>query len=65
MYADDLAAMEFVDEDRVLLTLGNRFSRGQFQTYAGTVLLVINPQSDSPVYDSAVSRIWKSLIVHC
>lgn len=55
MYPDDLADLDAIDEDRVLLTLGNRYSRGQFQTYAGTVLLIINPQLDSPVYDKAVS----------
>lgn len=57
MYPDDLASLDVIDEDRVLVTLGNRYSRGQFQTYAGTALLVINPQIDYPVYDKAVSSI--------
>ncbi len=55
MYPDDLASLEVVDEEKVLLTLGNRYSRGQFQTYAGTVLLVINPQNEAKVYEPEVN----------
>ncbi|KAI9561650.1 hypothetical protein GHT06_012610 [Daphnia sinensis] len=52
IYPDDLASLENVDEEKVLLTLGNRFSRGQFQTYAGTALLIINPLAEQPsVYE--------------
>ena len=54
MYPDDLAALDRVDKERVLLTLGNRYSRGQFQTYAGDILLIINPQQETNVYDNEV-----------
>ena len=56
MYPDDLASLEVVDEEKVLLTLGNRYSRGQYQTYAGTVLLAINPQTESNAYDNQVDN---------
>ena len=55
MYPDDLAALDRLDKERVLLTLGNRYSRGQFQTYAGDVLLIINPQQETNVYDNQVN----------
>jgi myosin heavy subunit len=60
MYPDDLASLEVVDEEKVLLTLGNRYSRGQFQTYAGTALLIVTPQSDqSLVYEKEVKHfLW-------
>lgn len=46
--------MDVVDEERVLLTLGNRFSRGNFQTYAGNILMIISPLIDNNVYDQEV-----------
>lgn len=62
MYPDDLASLEVVDEEKVLLTLGNRFSRGQFQTYAGTALLIVTPQSDqSLIYEKEVKRFLQLL----
>lgn len=65
MYPDDLASLEVVDEEKVLLTLGNRFSRGQFQTYAGTALLIVTPQSDqSLIYEKEVKRFLQLLKMH-
>ena len=55
LYPDDLASLDVIDEEKVLVTLGNRYSRGQFQTYAGTVLLVIIPQNEAKVYDTEVN----------
>ena len=55
MYPDDLAALDRLDKERVLLTLGNRYSRGQFQTYVGDVLLIINPQQETNLYDNEVN----------
>ena len=55
MYPDDLAAVDRLDKERVLLTLGNRYSRGQFQTYVGDVLLIINPQQETNLYDNQVN----------
>lgn len=56
IYPDDLASLESVDEEKVLVTLGNRFSRGQFQTYAGTALLIINPLAEQiSVYEKEVN----------
>lgn len=56
MYTDDLVTLDVVDEERVLLTLGNRFSRGIYHTYvAGNILLVINPQQETNLYDDQVS----------
>jgi len=46
--------MDVVDEERVLLTLGNRFSRGNFQTYAGNILMIISPLIENNVYDQEV-----------
>ena len=41
----------------MLVTLGNRYSRGQYQTYAGTALLIINPQMEqSKVYEKEVKK---------
>lgn len=65
MYPDDLASLEVVDEEKVLVTLGNRYSRGQFQTYAGTALLIVTPQSDqSLIYEKEVKRFFKLLKMH-
>ena len=55
MYPDDLAAADWADEERVVMTLGNRFSRGQYQTYAGgNILIIINPQKPTDLYDDEV-----------
>ena len=57
IYPDDLASLDVVDEEKVLVTLGNRYSRGQYQTYAGTALLIINPQMEqSKVYEKEVKK---------
>lgn len=64
IYPDDLATMDVVDEERVLLTLGNRFSRGNFQTYAGNILMIISPLIDANVYDQEVKEIVHSNYVN-
>lgn len=59
IYPDDLASLDVVDEEKVLVTLGNRYSRGQYQTYAGTALLIISPQMEqSKVYEKEVNNFF-------
>lgn len=63
MFLEDLAAMENLTEDLILFELQERMAQGQFQTFVGDILLVINPNETQDIYDLAVSYYKKILIV--
>ena len=54
MLPDNLAAMDQINDENVVNILGLRFKKGDFQTYAGDVLLIINPNKDSDMYSDKV-----------
>lgn len=54
MHLEDLAALKEVSEDAVLDELRNRHLDGMSYTFAGDVLLYVNPNRDEAVYEQKV-----------
>jgi len=51
LFPDDLAGLDEVTEDKIAHAVGNRFNQGSFHTYAGDVLLIVNPNSETGLYE--------------
>jgi len=54
LYQDDLAGMDDISEEKIAVAMGNRFTQGNYHTYAGDVLLIINPLADTGLYEKQV-----------
>lgn len=57
MFLEDLAAMENLCEDLILFELQEKMAAGQFQSFIGDVLLILNPNETHDIYDNAVSKL--------
>lgn len=62
MFLEDLAAMENLNEDLILFELQERMAAGEFHTFVGDILLIINPNETDDIYDLAVSKLKLFLI---
>ncbi|XP_065213271.1 neither inactivation nor afterpotential protein C [Planococcus citri] len=62
MVVEDLAAVDDVSEDKIMLVLQERFKRGLFYTYIGDILLFVNPNTPIPAYGNKYhcKYQWKS-----
>ena len=49
---DDLAGLEFINEDIIVDHLRRQFANGQIYTYVGEILLAINPYRKLDIYAS-------------
>ncbi|XP_029156587.1 neither inactivation nor afterpotential protein C [Nylanderia fulva] len=52
MLMEDLAALEKLTEDVILHQLRERLERGEYHTFIGDVLLILNPNEERDIYDS-------------
>lgn len=57
MYVEDLAALEKISEESVLHELHARMKMGQFHTFIGNILLVLNPNVKQEIYGELVIKI--------
>lgn len=55
MFLEDLAAMENLSEELILFELQERMGQGQFQTFIGDILLILNPNEHQDIYGNSVS----------
>ena len=58
MYPDDLASIDgsAVEEEKVINILDQRYRRGNFHTFVGNMLLIINPNQEIKIYDDVVKK---------
>lgn len=54
MVVEDLAALDNVDEDRLIEEIKARYMNGNFYSFIGDILLVLNPNETSDIYDERV-----------
>lgn len=54
LFPDDLAGMDDISENKVAVAMGHRFASGSYHTYAGDVLLIVNPQAETGLYEKKV-----------
>lgn len=54
MNVEDLAALDRLSEDIILQELHARLKKGQFHTFIGDVLLVLNPNERQDIYNDEV-----------
>jgi myosin-3 len=54
MHLEDLAAMEKLDEDKILTELHERLKQGHYHTFVGDVLLVLTSNEQQPIYSDEV-----------
>lgn len=52
MLTEDLAALEILTEDVILDELCERLKRGEYHTFVGDVLLILNPNEERVIYDA-------------
>ncbi|CAG2061376.1 unnamed protein product, partial [Timema podura] len=50
MHTEDLAALDQITEDTILVELHERLKQGHSHTFVGDVLLVINPNEEQDIY---------------
>lgn len=55
MFTEDLAALDILTEDMILDELCGRLQRGEYHTFIGDVLLILNPNEQHDIYDAHVS----------
>lgn len=55
MITEDLAALDVLTEDMILNELCERLQRGEYHTFVGDVLLILNPNEKHNIYDAYVS----------
>ncbi|XP_065262660.1 unconventional myosin-IXb-like [Emys orbicularis] len=58
--ADDLAALEELDEARLLQNLSSRFLQQRVYTYIGDILIAVNPFQSLPLYEKPVSEKYQN-----
>jgi myosin-3 len=54
MYVEDLASLDKISEKNVMKLLEDRMKVGQFQTFVGDVLLVLNPNEKKNIFGEQV-----------
>lgn len=57
MNVEDLAALDRLSEDVILQEFNARLKRGQFHTFIGDILVVMNPNEHQDVYSEEVITI--------
>lgn len=57
MLTEDLAALESLTEDTILDELHERLRQGDFHSFVGDVLLILNPNEIQDIYGPKVSII--------
>ncbi|KAL0107922.1 hypothetical protein PUN28_014885 [Cardiocondyla obscurior] len=50
MFTEDLAALDILTEDRILNELREKLRRGEYHTFVGDILLIINPNEEHDIY---------------
>lgn len=55
MYVEDLAALDNLTEDNILEELRVKMSKKSYQTFIGDILLILNPNCDTGLYNETVS----------
>lgn len=55
MFTEDLATLEILTEDVILDELCERLKRGEYHTFVGDVLLILNPNEERDIYGAYVS----------
>lgn len=63
MFLEDLAAMENLSEDLIIFELQERMALGQFHTFIGDILLIINPNENQDIYGDNVSPVNIILLI--
>lgn len=56
MLVEDLAALDHLTEETILKELEARMKSGQFHTFIGDILLVLNPNESQNIYGIEVSK---------
>jgi len=59
MITEDLAALDVLTEDVILNELYERLQRGEYHTFVGDVLLILNPNEEHDIYDTQVSFVYQ------
>lgn len=54
MIVEDLAAIDEVNEEKVMNILHERFNRGLYYTYIGDILVFLNPNCSPEIYGNKV-----------
>ena len=55
MVVEDLAAIEDINEEKIMNVLHDRFKRGFYYTYIGDILIFLNPNTRIHIYGNKVS----------
>jgi len=58
MLTEDLAALDILTEDAILDELRDRLRRGEYHTFIGDILLILNPNEEHDIYDIHVSLLF-------
>jgi len=58
MLTEDLAALDILTEDVILDELRDRLRRGEYLTFIGDILLILNPNEEHDIYDIHVSLLF-------
>lgn len=59
MIAEDLAAIDDINEEKIMNVLHERFKRGLYYTYIGDILIFLNPNAPIQIYGNKVSESLK------
>ncbi|XP_036442017.1 unconventional myosin-IXb isoform X2 [Colossoma macropomum] len=57
---DDLCNLPFLNEDTILENLRNRFQKKKIYTYAGSILVAINPFKFLPIYNPKYVKMYEN-----
>lgn len=58
MLVEDLAALDVLNENAILDELRERLQRGEYHTFVGDVLLILNPNEKRDIYGGYVSLVF-------
>lgn len=56
MIVEDLAAIDEVNEEKIMSVLQERFKRGLYYTYIGDILIFVNPNTPLQIYGHKVTN---------
>ena len=56
MIVEDLAAVDEINEDKVMHILHERYNRGFYYTYIGDILVFLNPDQPINIYGNKVNQ---------
>lgn len=66
MQVEDLAALERLTEDNLIRELEIKYRKGNFMSFIGDVLLILNPNTHEDIYNDEVSGVivflWNFLL---